>query len=62
MQFAVTPKIVSYGKKNEGLRPLGERKCVYKHVFRHVKRLFAEATKVRKWMKTARKKLYSLDS
>lgn len=43
-------------------RPLGERMCVYKYTFKHVKRLFSEATKVRKWVKTAKKKLYSLNS
>lgn len=49
-------------EKDEGLRPLGERVCVYKDIFRHVKKLFAEATKVGEWMKMARKQLYSLDS
>lgn len=44
------------------LRPLAERMCVYKYIFKHVRKLFSEATKVRKWMKTSEKKLYSLDS
>lgn len=35
---------------------------MYKDIFRHVKKLFAEATKVGEWMKMARKQLYSLDS
>lgn len=49
-------------ERDEGIRPLGERMCVCKNIFKHVKRLFAEATKVRQWMKTPRKQLYSLDS
>lgn len=49
-------------EKDEGLRPLDERVCVNKYIFKHVERLFTEATKVRKWMKMARKRLYSSDS
>ena len=35
---------------------------MYKYIFKHVKRLFAEVTNLREWMKMAWKQLYSLDS
>lgn len=57
---SLSPQKLSHMEKKS--RPLGERMCVYKYTFKHVKRLFSEATKVRKWVKTAKKKLYSLNS
>lgn len=58
----VSPQNSTPMEKDEGLRPLGESLCVYKCIFKHVKRLFAAATKVMEWMKMVKKKCYSLDS
>lgn len=54
LQFGVPPEKSAPMEKDEGLRPLSERVCVYKYIFKHVKRLFAEATKVRERRKIAR--------